>query len=211
MTRNFKHVCATEMEPTTLTDAHAFLGRILAAHRAFKTFRCRAKMRRHIVTDSKIESVFEMQLAFSRPRNMFLQWWLEGSHKNRVMLATDTLVIEHSFGDLEWQQEASIDDVLARHAGISSGLSLHVPSLLLGCEGYRLFEEIRDFGRVRDGTNRECWILVGLGSASITRSVWIRTSDLTILRMIDHFTIPNGSVECDSEYLDVEADADEAP
>ncbi len=188
-----------------MIEKDSLLNQIVQAHLAFKTFRCRTTLRRIIQTDVTIESQFSMHLAFSRPRNMFLQWWLDGHHdrKHRVVLATDALVIEHSFGDLEWKQRQSIEDVLAIHAGISSGLSLHIPSLLLGWQEYTLFALVEGVDRTSDQTSED-YLLSGFGSADIVLAVKVRASDFVILSMKEQFTIPTGHVVCESQYTDIE-------
>jgi len=189
-----------------MIEESSLLEKVLQAHVEFEAFRCRATLRRTIQADSVIESSFAMRLAFSRPGNLFLQWWLDDDRevKHRVVLSTGSLIIDHSFGDMEWKQPQSIEDVLAAHAGISSGLSLHVPSLLLGYKEYSLFESVEAIER-RSDSACESYLITGVGGNAVKRIVQVRAADLVILRMTEQFAIANGRVVCESEYTDIKA------
>lgn len=178
------------------------LPHVLRAYASCRTFHCSAQLTRRIASDSVTESHFKMKLAYASPRQLFLQWWLDDtkSSKHHTLIATDEIVIRHSWFEAVWQREATIGDALASYTGISSGLALHIPSLLIDYDGYSLFE------RVEKQTKQagELYVLSGVARGDIERTVTVRAFDMAIVGMQERYSIPSGMVECESEYHDVQ-------
>ncbi len=183
-------------------DSAGILHSLVSAYASCRTFRCLATLRRRIATDSVTESLFRMRLAYAKPQQVFLEWWLDApkSQKCHTLIATDDAIVRCYWGTPEWQREASIEDAIASYAAISSGLTLHLPSLLLGCENYRLFEKVEKQARQLQGL----YHVAGTALGDIERSVIVRPSDGMIVQMLERYSIPGGIVECQSEYSDIE-------
>jgi hypothetical protein len=146
-----------------------------------------------------------MRFCYSRPQDVFLHWWVDhAEHRDeRFLLATNGVVVEHALSDMEWGEGQSIEEVLASHAGISSGLVLHVPSLIVNSGDYVLFEDAQTLSHGRD-QSCEYYVLSGSGRGGIERSVKVRASDNVILSMNETFSISGGSVGCDSSYTEIQ-------
>lgn len=188
-----------------INDSLEVLPQVLRAYARCQRFSCSAQLTRKIRTASATDSRFKMTLTYAKPRKLFLQWWLDDSpgSKQHTLITVDEIVVRYSWSDSVWQRDATIGDALASYAGVSSGIALHVPSLLVGYEDYSLFERIDRVAKHADETALT-YELSGVARGGIERLVEVRADDGVITRMVERFSINDGAVECESQYNDIE-------
>ncbi|HTI72154.1 MAG TPA: hypothetical protein VMF06_19415 [Candidatus Limnocylindria bacterium] len=191
-----------------MIEPKVLLEKITQAYATFEVFRCRGALTRVIYPksrpDSPIESRFSMRLCIARSGNFFLQWCLNhwSDRMNHTIIAMDSQVISHSFGEMQWTREGSIEDILAGHTGISGGLAIQIPALVMGfnipfLDRFEEVDEVKEQGA-------ECYLIKGYRGESWRRTVIIRTADWVILRVSDHLRDEQGEYTSDFAYTNIE-------
>jgi hypothetical protein len=180
----------------TITEGQLVLSKCLSAYAECRRYQCSGKLLRTIKTQQLIVTIFKMQLAYTYPRQMFLQWWNKSPGPNHhTMIACDGAVVRYSGEDFEWSINESIEDVLPRYAGRSGGLAMCIPSILIDSKACSLLKRVHGAVKVKR------YILInGLVEGDIERTITIRMSDYAITKIHDAYTIPGGVVECTSTF-----------
>jgi hypothetical protein len=95
-----------------------------------------------------------------------------------------------------------MEDAIAGEAGISGGLALDIPFLLI-VNGYILFDKLN---QVQQGISDRNHIICfsGVKSEAIERIIKLRVADNMIVGQHDKYAIPGGIVESESEYTNIE-------
>lgn len=187
-----------------IIDPEVLVSKVVSTYANCQRFRCSATLTRILRAQKIIESHFSMQLAYAAPQKMLLEWWLDG-HKDQshhALMCDGNYTMRANVADLTWRREASIEDALASYAGISNGLALYVPGLLIGYDEFALFERVDHAEVVDRGSGHEHEIS-GVAKAGINRRVRVVGQNHVIVSIVDEYELPNGSVVCTSEYHDV--------
>lgn len=173
---------------------------VRSAYASCASLKCQAHLKRTIQTDTLTATDFSMRLAFLRPKNLFINWSNRSrpANENVILTGQDGVAIYRS-SHLEWHSEASIEDAIARYAGVSSGLTVQIPSLLVGSTDYALIDTIEGGERrVVDGNDVYC--IFGVGPGCVKRKMTIRATDYMILTISDSYSISNGVVDSETRY-----------
>jgi hypothetical protein len=187
-------------------DSESILDQLIVKYAAFQSFSCVGLLKRIIRGSEVAESCFKMELVYAAPQKICIHWWQVGyeNRKKQTLMASHGRVLSCSWPDLTWTEESSIGDALASSAGISNGLTLHIPSLLIGSNIFSLFERIDRIVKLSEadecGANYE---IFGYGIKQVERMVKVRAADLAIIAIREKYSIPNGCVECSSTYENI--------
>ena len=155
-------------------DSESIFDRLIAKYAGFQSFSCVGLLKRTIRSSEVVESCFKMELVYAAPQKICIHWWQVGyeNRKKQTLIASHGRVLSCSWPDLTWTEESSIGDALASSAGVSNGLTLHIPSLLIGNNIFSLFERIDRIVRLTEtdehGANYE---ISGYGIKRVERMV----------------------------------------
>ncbi|HSY17068.1 MAG TPA: hypothetical protein VK815_01985 [Candidatus Acidoferrales bacterium] len=144
-----------------------------------------------------------MNLSFVRPKQLYLEWWNHHQPFQRhITLSSGKNIIRHTTSTLDWQVESSMEMAIAGETGISGGLALHIPGLLAMKRQFLL----KKLDRVQPDTNdQDGFICIsGTQGGSWKRMIKLRAADGMIIGISDKYAVPNGTVECESEYTNIE-------
>jgi hypothetical protein len=138
MLRNFKS--AFEIAEANTISSREIVDQLIRRYATFKSYTCRASLFRQIQGHVVIRSHFDMRFTFVRPGKLCLVWWsCQEKEKGGVLLASAGTVIDYSNSKMKWRSGKSIESGIARHSGVSAGLCMHIPCLLISSKQYKLF------------------------------------------------------------------------
>lgn len=187
-----------------MSKADEILALVAQNYATCKRFRCHAELNRQIVTDCAIKSCFKMRLDFVRPQQFFLHWWQESKHdfKQHTLIAKDDIVLRHAWEDSIWSREEKLEDAIASHTGISSGLVTHVPCLLLQLLDYSLLDRVGEMEELSIG-QESAYLISGISHAGFKTKLKIR-ADGMITEMHESFGSPGSHCDMMTKYEDIE-------
>ncbi|HTI72156.1 MAG TPA: hypothetical protein VMF06_19425 [Candidatus Limnocylindria bacterium] len=197
-----------------MIEPKVLLENITQAYATFEVFRCRGALTRVIYPksspDSPIESRFSMRFCFTRPGNFFLQWGLDhrSDRMNHTIIAMDSQIISHSFGEMRWAREASIEYILACHTGISGSLAVQIPALVMGLD-IPFFKHIEQIDEL-DEQGTACYQIKSHRGESWQRTIIVRIDDWVILRVADRVCYEQGEYTSDFAYTNIKTTSENA-
>ncbi|HTI72155.1 MAG TPA: hypothetical protein VMF06_19420 [Candidatus Limnocylindria bacterium] len=122
---------------------------------------------------------------------------------NHTIIAMDSQVISHSFGEMQWTREASIEDILAGHAGISGGLAIQIPDLVMNLKMLVFLDRIDRIDQVEE-QGMACYQIGGHLGESWARTAIVRRADWVILKVADHLRYEEGEATSNFDYTNIE-------
>jgi hypothetical protein len=187
----------------TVTAADKILKEVYRKYATCKSFCCKASLRRTIKASTNLTTHFEMNLSFVRPKQLYLEWW--NHHRpalRHITLSSGKHTIVHTTSNSDWRIERSMEMAIAGEAGISMGLALDIPGLLAVKRRFLFKKLSRVQSNINDQDGFIC--IFGTRGRSWKRTIKLRAADYIIVGISDKYIIPNGVVECESEYTDIE-------